>query len=99
MTTISNIFSESDNLKKTKTKTKASYSLSQGKKFEAYQKKVTFNLDKKAKKLSEGFQGFQGSNYGLTSQSNSLLQETDFNSQKQTRENVTLLTEINIKNC
>ena len=51
MTTISNIFSESDNLKKTKTK--ASYSLSQGKKFEAYQKNVTFNLDKKAKKLSE----------------------------------------------
>ena len=88
MTTISNIFSESDNLKKTKTKTKASYSLSQGKKFEAYQKKVTFNLDKKAKKLSEGFQGFQGSNYGLTSQSNSLLQETDFNSQKQTIDNL-----------
>ena len=86
MTTISNIFSESDNLKKTKTK--ASYSLSQGKKFEAYQKNVTFNLDKKAKKLSEGFQGFQGSNSGLTSQSNSLLQETNIHSQKQTIDNL-----------
>jgi hypothetical protein len=101
MTTIANLSSVSDGLTKTKsiahgagkyTDNKKntsipSYSLSQGKKFEAYQKKVTFNLDKKAKKLSEGF---QGSNSGLTSQSNSLLQETDINSQKQVIANLKL---------
>ena len=99
MTTIANLFSSSDNLKKNKSIANGAgkytddkrdtsvpdYSLSQGKKFEAYQKKVTFNLDKKAKKLSEGF---QGSDSGLTSQSNTLLQETDIDSQKQTIDNL-----------
>ena len=99
MITIANLFSESDNLKKTKSIANGareyrddkmdtsipSYSLAQGKKFEAYQKKVAFNLDKKAKKLSEGFRGRQS---GLTAQSNSLLQETNFNSQKQTIDNL-----------
>jgi hypothetical protein len=108
MTTIANLFSVSDDLKKTPsiaidameyTDDKrypaiSSYSLSQGKKFEAYQKKVTFNLDKKAKKLSEGF---QGRNSGLTAQSNSLLQETDINSQKQVIENLKVEYESTLK--
>ena len=108
MITIANLFSESDNLKKTKSIANGareytddkmdtsipSYSLAQGKKFEAYQKKVTFNLDKKAKRVSEGF---RGRNSGLTSQSNSLLQETNFNSQKQTIENLKLEYESTLK--
>ena len=101
MTTIANLFSETDNFKKTKSIANGareytddkmdtsipSYSLAQGKKFEAYQKKVTFNLDKKAKRVSEGFQGI---NNGMTYQNKSLLQETDFNSQKQTIANLKL---------
>ena len=77
MTTIANLFSSSDGFKKTKSiadgagkytadkrgSSVPGYSLAQGKKFEAYQKKVSFNLEKKAKKLSEGF---QDSNYGMT---------------------------------
>ena len=101
MTTIANLYSVTDGLTKPKSiATDAmeykddkrfpsipSYSLSQGKKFEAYQKKVTFNLDKKAKKLSEGF---QGGNYGMTYQSTSLLQETDITSDKQAIESLKL---------
>ena len=108
MTTIANLFSGSDGSTKTKSVANGAgkypndkrdtslpgNSLSQGKKFEAYQKKVTFNLDKKAKKLSEGF---QGSDSGLTSQSNSLLQETDFNSQKQTIDNLKLEYDSTLK--
>ena len=108
MITIANLFSESDNLKKTKSIANGareytddkmdtsipSYSLAQGKKFEAYQKKVTFNLDKKAKRVSEGF---RGRNSGLTAQSNSLLQETNFNSQKQTIDNLKVEYESTLK--
>jgi len=99
MTTIANLFSSSDGLKKTKSIASGAgkytadkrgssvpgYSLAQGKKFEAYQKKVSFNLDKKAKKLSEGF---QDSNYGMTYQNTELLKETDIDSQKQTIANL-----------
>ena len=99
MTTIANLFSGSDGLKKTKSIANGAgkytadkrgtpipgYSLAQGKKFEAYQKKVSFNLDKKAKKLSEGF---QDNNYGMTYQNTALLKETDISSQKQTIANL-----------
>ena len=109
MTTISKQLSESDNLTNPKSiaidameytdeKNEAlipSYSLAQGKKFEAYQKKVTFNLDKQSKDVIEGFRGRRyedttqsTSGSGLTAQSKSLLQETDISSYKQTIENL-----------
>jgi hypothetical protein len=55
----------------------------QAQKFKKYQKNISNSVNKNAKKLSEGFQ-----TYDNASQSNSVLQETDISSQKQTVANL-----------
>lgn len=99
MSTISNLFSNLNDLTKTKSVTdsatiykKHKYdlytptpALNQGDKFKKYQKKIKKDLEKKASELSEK-EGFMGLNLlanGLTNQSNNIIQQNDYSSQQQ----------------
>lgn len=102
MTSIVNLFSNFDDLNKTKSvvDTATTYetteinakilstSLNQGKKFKKYQKKIIKNLEKDIEKVNskEGFQINQNqlnlSNNGLTSKTNTLIEDNDFSSQE-----------------
>jgi hypothetical protein len=102
MTSISNIFSNLDNSKNNKKAIKSSISnnsnnfsntpsLSQGNKFKNFQKRIQYNLEKKAVQLS-GKEGFTGvidlsgmdiSLGGLTNQSNTIVQQNTLSSSQQ----------------
>lgn len=97
MSSIVNLFSNFDDLTKTKSiidsaskynnKSKlVSQSLMQGNKFKKYQKKIYSNLEKNANIVSgvEGFQTNINQDNGITQQTNDLLKTTDISSQKQT---------------
>ena len=55
----------------------------QAQKFKKYQNKISNSVEKSAKKVSEGFQ-----KYNTASQTQTVLQETDISSQKQTVDNL-----------
>jgi hypothetical protein len=98
MTSIVNLFSNFDDLTKSKSVTDnatnynnnneklISLSLNQGGKFKKYQKKISNSLEKKANILSgiEGFQTNTNQTSNLTDQTNNLLKTTDISSQQQT---------------
>lgn len=104
MSSILNLFSNFNDLTKTKSVTdnvsnyKANTSNSfknspaslQGIKFKKYQGKIVNNLEKKIKKtdLIEGFQGLDLKKNGLTEQTNDVLGKNDFASQQQTIANL-----------
>ena len=97
MTSIVNLFSNFDDLKKPKSVTDGatkynnnnekliSLSLNQGSKFKKYQKKISNSLEKKTNNLSgvEGFQTNTNQDSNLTDQTNDLLKTTDISSQTQ----------------
>jgi len=104
MSTISNLFSNFDDLTKKKSiidnptdceskniiKTEYSPSLNQGKTFSNLQNKTTMSLERNAERLSskEGFQGLSGSGNSLTKQTKKVIGENDYTSQQQTLANL-----------
>ena len=67
--------------------------ITQGEKFQRYQKKIKKNLEKKSRLLKEGFQGgieknLQLSANGLTAQTNRVIQSNDYSSNQQTIANL-----------
>lgn len=109
MTTITNLFSNLNDLTKSKSVTDGASeykdkvfdsssltpALNQGEKFKNYQKKIKKNLEKNANKLSgkEGFDGLNLNNmnigaHGLTRESNNIIKQNNFSSDKQTLTNL-----------
>jgi hypothetical protein len=87
MTTISNIFSNLDD--SNNDITTITHSLSQGKKFEKYQKKLCNNLEKKVR-FKESFTGRQSDNRNsrISSQNMTVLQKTNIDRQRINIENL-----------
>jgi hypothetical protein len=106
MTSILNLFSNFNDLTKTKSVTdnvtdykvnitsrnKASIALKQGTQFKKYQDKIINNLEQKIQKddLMEGFDNLNLDKNGLTEQTNNLISKNDFSSQKQIIDNLKL---------
>jgi len=110
MTSILNLFSNFDDLTKTKSindyaseyKSKKidlytpTPALTQGEKFNKYQRRIEKNLEKKIKKMNMLKEGFEGiplnelnlSQNGLAVQSNNVIQNNNYSSQQQTIDNL-----------
>ena len=106
MTSILNLFSNFNDLTKTKSVTdnvtdykvnitsrnKPSIALKQGTQFKKYQDKIINNLEQNIQKtdLIEGFDNLYLDKNGLTQQTNNVIRKNDFSSQKQTIDNLKL---------
>ena len=104
MTSITNLFSNFNDLTKTKSITnnaskitshninlqKPTPALSQGVKFNKYQKQIEYKLQSSINAVNskEGFEGLQLSKNGLTNRSNSIIRTNDYSSQQPTIDNL-----------